>query len=228
MSKVALFNMAISSVGGGGNLASELDDRKEGELCRLWYKPARDMIFKQTYWPRIKQAKVLVLVRENDFADAWTEEDPPLPWRFSYTAPAGLLNIRYLFCTEEVHQRPEYEFDLGMSATGNRQIYTQVEKAGAVCSIVNDLPDSWEENLRIAVAMQLGAMIAPALSVEPRVITLVEQRAAAYKTMCQEQVANEEEHQVPQGVEILEARHGFDDLIRKGASTRRFYPEADS
>lgn len=228
MSKVAIFNMAISSTGGQAVLSSPDEDTIAAEQCRLWYVTARDFIFKKTYWPVIKKSARLVVVAENDFSDDWTEADPPLPWRFAYAAPNEMLNVQYLFSIKETNYPQRYQFDefeLGRHNNA-KVIFTQLEYAGAQYSMVNDNSGEWQENLRLAVAMQLGALIAPALGTKTSQIALIEQRMDKYVMDCHTQVANEAEIQFLQEPNAILDSRTDRSAYRLIGDKLIFYPEA--
>jgi hypothetical protein len=233
MSKLAIFNMAISSVGGRVILASDLDEGLEAEQCRLWYDTARDFIFNETYWPSIKTQTKLVLIQDREFGTDWTDADPPAPWRFTYAEPAGMLRIRYLFDAKDAPAQDQPyshpQFDHGILPAGQSVIYTNVENAAAAYTQLQENPGLWETSLRLAVSFQLAALIAPTLPTDIEYVSLVEKRRQMYVEKCREQQAQRAEHQTVEDTNrIIDARRGYTDDDRRYSIDWRPFPEAIS
>lgn len=212
MNKLAIFNMAIS-LAGGRRLAPSIDAATvEAEQCRLWYTIARDGVFRRAYWPSVRLTEGLAVIAENDFLDDWRAGDPPLPWRFSYAAPAGLLGARQIDGADGLTRRAPFTRErMVVADTLTEVILTDCEKAVLTYTKPTEDPAAWDEHLQLAVAHQLASHIVPALSGNASLASVAQSRANFFVTQALETQANAEEHPTPSLAEneILASRTGY-------------------
>lgn len=212
MDKLAIFNMAISLAGGRRQAASENALTVEAEQCRLWYNIARDGVFRRAYWPSIRLTQALGLLFENDFLDDWAQGDPPLPWRFAYAAPAGMLGARKIDGADgAVNSAPFAIEHMLISNVRTKVILTDAEKAILTYTKIVEDPASWDSHLQLAIAHQLASHIVPALSGNPALASQAQSRANFFVAQALETQANAEESPTPQLAEneILASRTGY-------------------
>lgn len=233
MSKLAIFNMAISSSGGRVILSSVDDLTHEAEQCRLWYPDASKFVFGKTYWPTLPSQATLALVNERDFGADWTSANAPQPWRYTYALPAGVVKVQSLFDAKQGQRQEPLNayprFEQGLMPNGSPVLFTNVENAVARFSRLVDNPALWEVELRLAVTWQLAAFIAPALGGEVNTLSQIEARRKLYIDMCVEQQALKHEQQMVQETNtIVDSRQGYPGWDEKGNPNWRPYPEASS
>ena len=212
MDKLAIFNMAISLAGGRRLLPSDSAVTVEGEQCRLWYVIARDSVFRRAYWPSIRLTEALAVAAENDFLDDWAAGDPPLPWRFAYGAPAGMLGARQIDSADYSATNMPFAIEyMTISATRTRVILTNCEFAVLTYTKAAEDPVAWDNHLQLAVAHQLASHIVPALSRDITLASQAQSRANFFVAQALETQANAEEHPAPHLVEnkILASRTGY-------------------
>ena len=212
MDKLAIFNMAVSLAGGRRLLPSDSANTVEGEQCRLWYVTARDSVFRRAYWPSIRLTEPLTMIAENDFLNDWVLGDPPLPWRFVYAAPAGMLGARQIDAANSSATKMPFAIEyMNVSATRTRVILTDCESALLTYTKVAEDPAVWDNHLQLAVAHQLASHIVPALSGNPALASQAQSRANFFVAQALETQANAEEHPAPHLAEneILASRTGY-------------------
>jgi len=95
-SEVQVYNLAVSAVGGTGNIASTQEESREAEVCRLWFGPVRDRVLRAAHWPCAKTFSRLAELAQNDGEDAWTELDPEPGYTYAFHCPSDMLIPRYI------------------------------------------------------------------------------------------------------------------------------------
>jgi len=212
MDKLAIFKMAVS-LAGGRRLPASIDAATvEAEQCRLWYIIARDSVFRRAYWPSIRLTDALSVVTENDFVDDWSVGDPPLPWRFAYLVPNGLLGARKVGSADgSVSDAPFALEYMQVNTVRTRVILTDCKGALLTYTKVNEDAALWDNHLQLAVAHQLAAHIVPALSGNAPLSSQAQSRANFFIAQALETQSNAEEHPVPYNEvnEILASRTGY-------------------
>jgi hypothetical protein len=208
MDQLAIYNMAISLVGGRKLLSTISDVLPETEQCNLWYAASRDYAFRMAYWPELRATATLSLVSQNDFADAWTSADPPLPWRFAYTRPANMFAMRYVLEAAAMNSQPNPKrWDFAQHDT---LILTNAEAAVGVYTVLRTDPAAWGPHLAQTVANVLASNIATALSGKLEIGNALLQRAQLIANTAMGVQANTDQQTLldPES-EILQARSGF-------------------
>lgn len=208
-----VYNAALTQAGGRRLLASIADNSVEAEMCRLWYEPSRDYVFRKAYWPSLRYTETLALSATNDFADAWQAGDPPLPWKYSYAAPAGMLSARYINSADvDSSGTPSVirgDFTLEIVG-GNRIIATNVENAVLTYTKAVADPGAWDNELLQAVIHQFAANITMPLSGQVNIRTTNLQIAQSYITMALENQANADHLRLTEPTSsIIESRSGY-------------------
>lgn len=169
MDDLAIFNMAIGACGGRMVLASTSDQSVEAYQCRLWYTLSRNWVFQRAYWPTTRVTEKLTLLATNDFQDDWTPADPPLPWKYAYQQPLGMISPRELVSaspsTSSLPSAPRNEFALS-TMNGTKIIATNVEFAVLSHNKAVDNPAEWDADLAMAVVYRLASDISSALSLD--------------------------------------------------------------
>lgn len=208
MNQLAIYNMAISLAGGRKLLSATTDVLPEAEQCNLWYEASRDYAFRMAYWPELRATATLSLVAQNDFADAWTPTDPPLPWKYSYTRPANMFAMRYVLEAAAMNSQPQpkrWDF-----AEHGALILTNAEAAVGIYTVLQTDPAAWGPHLVQTIANVLASNIATALSGKLEIGNALLQRAQLIANTAMGVQANTDQQTLldPQA-EILQARSGF-------------------
>jgi hypothetical protein len=213
MDVLGVYNGALTQAGGRRLLASIADVSAEAAICRLWYNSSRDYVFRKAYWPSLRHTEALALTATNDFADAWTSADPPLPWKYAYALPTGMLSARYINSadTDSVGTPNVINGDFTIEIMGGaRIIATNVENAILTYTKAVDDPALWDNELLQAVIHMFAANITMPLSGQPEIRNNNYQIAQTYITMALENQANADHQRLTEPAsEIVESRGGF-------------------
>jgi hypothetical protein len=150
-SVASLFNLALSAVGNNITVSDPDEQSPEGEMCRLWYEPARDFIFASANWDECKQFQRLALVSQQADDATWVDGLPQPGYLYAYQRPVDCVRPRFL---------SDYQpFTLGV-INENPVLYTNAETP-ILCysrSVAN--VSVWSVNLYMAVAYSLAAHMA--------------------------------------------------------------------
>ncbi len=96
MSKVDIFNKALSEVGADSLVSEENEQSREASLCRLWYDNARDSVLRAAPWPAATKYARLAMLSERDMDEDWQSSNPDPQFRYKFAAPADLLRPYHL------------------------------------------------------------------------------------------------------------------------------------
>lgn len=219
MDILAVYNAALTQAGGRRLLSSTSDVSVEAAQLRLWYLPSRDYVFRKAYWPTLRHTAALALVAENDFANAWTAADPPLPWRYAYAIPAGMIAARHINSAEVSSGGPSItDADFTFDRIGTtRVIATNCPGAVLTYTKATDNPAEWDNDLLQAVIFHLAANITMPLSGDPQIQRSNFQIAQQYITNALETQANADSQRLTEPLsEIIESRGGYLPAPRSG------------
>jgi hypothetical protein len=209
MNKLAIFNMAISLVGGGQTLASLDQKSQERDQCVLWWEPSRDWVFSYAFWPEVRRTAALALVAERDLESPWTSGDPSPHYRYSYALPLNFRRAREVLPPEvdEAYYRREPPIKFALT---EGKIHTNQKDAVLVYTATQEEPAEWPAPLAVAVAHKLAENISMALAVSPEVKREVAASALSHIQEAAVFGANSEANQLSDhDGEILHARAGY-------------------
>lgn len=94
--KLAVANMALSSIGARRLIASVDEKSREAELVRTFYDLARDDVFALTHWPSLKKSARLALASTG--SSPWDNTMPGQRWKYAYVLPDDYVLPRVLTC----------------------------------------------------------------------------------------------------------------------------------
>lgn len=86
VSKVNIWNMALSGVGDAGEVTDPAEASRQANLCRLHYDNALDAALEVTDWPFARRRARLALITFDDTAE----------WPYRYALPADCVAARYI------------------------------------------------------------------------------------------------------------------------------------
>lgn len=221
LDKLEIFNLAISLVGGQTPIQNINDKRPEAGACRTWYKPSRLLVLNEAFWPSVRRTVILTQIAENDFADAWQDGDPPLPWRFAYELPDDFITGRYVYNAADISgdvglgdvggdpNKNEFTIEY-FPTTSERVLVTNTENA--VLTYTADDQDTlkWDMNLVHAVAYELAANIALQLTGNVAVSEAMKGRKQQIVENMKLAQANEDHLSLTEPVsQIIQSRTGY-------------------
>lgn len=209
--EVHIYNMALNAVGTKDDVAFTTEESREAEVCRLWFGPVRDHVFRAAYWPSTKAFARLALLAERDDSVAWATGDPEPGFRFAYAQPADALRPRYLTTFGR--------FSTGIHQ-GQKAIVSQEEAVILAYTKAEDNVALWDVSLQFAVAHALAAFIAMPLHGKPSRAKKAEDTANGLITEARVVAANEEENQYDSIPDWIAAR-GYGGSV---AVSRFLYP----
>lgn len=214
MSKVEVFNLALSLCGVGRRLASPDSAGPEAEVCRLWYDRTRTFILKAAWWQCVLRTDRLALVAEAT-GSIWQPGLPPPRYRFAYAFPADYLYPRYL------HSGAAFEVT-------NLDDLTPVLVTNddePILAYSKDQPDDtfWDPGLMMAIVHGLAAFIARGLTGKPILGQSLLQAANEIILQARASAANVDNVQYQSLPDWLEARG----LAHDPVVTRYIHPYGD-
>lgn len=150
-SVVGIFNLACSAIGTRARIASPTEVSREAEVCADWYEVVRDRVFQMAPWPEASAVARLTLASSRDDTLDWTSTDPHPGYFYQYALPSDYLRPRYL--------SGYAQFQLGMGASNNMGLMTQVEEAVLFYTKRQEDPTKWSPQLYLAIAYILAGYI---------------------------------------------------------------------
>ena len=173
-SQVALYNLAISAVGGDYTISATNEESIPAEICELWYENVRQTVLRAAFWQTAKRhvrmtkaaARDSETGYDTDTAADWQTSDPEPGWAFSYTLPSNMLRARYLTDFSM--------FTLGWEEEGSHKILSanvggETADDAPILAYTIDVTDVtlWEPDLYQAIAYGLAGHIAMPLTGKP-------------------------------------------------------------
>lgn len=215
--KLDIFNLALSQVGGRADLESVDGPHPEAAKCRLWYDISREVVFERAYIPEVRRWAQLTLLAERDFNKDWVSTDPPPPYSYGYALPDDFLRARTLTTADRnIHphsflrwggENGEFEIHVA-EQLGRRWLVTHVKDAVLEYSAREDQPERWDASLVQAVAFSLASRLALPISGSPDLVGVMVEQTEFYINRALENQANADSQLLEdEDVAILRARH---------------------
>ena len=183
LSRLTLFNQAVSAAGGRSSIADPDENSREANLCRLWYGIVRDNVLQTGPWPSTTAHARLGVQEERDIAADWASTDPGPGWLYAYTAPADMLRPRFL------HSYCPFERQTFNGATA---IMANEENAILTYTKLVEEPFDWDNTLYMAVVFSLAAHITMELTKKMTLLDRLQQKATEQLLLGMTEVANEQ------------------------------------
>lgn len=207
-SKVDIFNMALSHIGGKTVLNAE-ENSAEALVCRTFYNTARDEVLSDGDWPFARKNATLALISENPTPD----------WLYSYGYPADCLRAlavpfgrevakyqyRYVRSFEYHHKIP-FEIYYGDTA---KEIYCNMSDARLIYTRrIENEEGRFPVEFVVALSYALAAFIAPRVvgAENYEIVQLMEQMAKIKVDRSVARRANQEQEAVTQDSGFTRAR----------------------
>lgn len=149
-SEVEVYNMAMSELGTFSSLVGTTDERREAELCNLWYPTARKRVLRTAPWSFALGYRRLALQATRDNDADWVVGDPSPGWLFSYGTPNDFLWPRFM---TDYRQFLFAGQTISTNSANPLLAYTRDE----------DNVSRWDVDFTRAVAFDLAAHCAPGL-----------------------------------------------------------------
>jgi len=197
-SKVDIYNMALSHLGVGSEVASTTEQSEEARACNRFYDVARQQTLRSSPWPFATKIAALGLV----------QEDPNEEWAYSYQYPSDCLRVRRILSgirNDAPENRIPYRIAYG---TAGAVLFTDREEAEIEYTV-----DVTEENRFSAdfvnmLSLLLAAFIAPRVTGgDPfRKGRECEQKFVAFAALSEANAINEEQSEIPPESSFIRGR----------------------
>jgi hypothetical protein len=213
-SKVEVWNLAVSAIGGRALISSETETGREADLCRLWYPLVRDVVLKAAPWPSASTRTRLALLATRDADEDWTTSDPAPGWVYAYSAPSDMLSPQHL----TTYARFNLE-----TYGSQKAIVTNTSEAILRYTKSTDNPNDWDTGLVKAISYALGAALALPLTGKRTLFADLKQVSEEAIMLARTDIANERDNHhemLPSWV----ATRGYEDLPYE---TRFVWPYED-
>lgn len=157
VSKLDIWNRALSACRAKGRLSSLTENSFEREVCEEWYDVVLGTVQEAVLWDSGRVTARLPLLAERDYEEDWQPGDPDTSYTFSYGLPENYLRARQL--SEGAN------FVTGFDDTRNRRnLSTNAENAILIYAKLNEDVTRWSEGQKLATIYGLAAQIAFPLS----------------------------------------------------------------
>lgn len=197
-SQVDIYNLALSHIGTGTEVASTGERSQHALACNRFYEMTRDAVLRDFPWPFAKRIAALALV----------EADPNEEWGYSYRYPTDSLKVRRILSgIRNDNRQSRVPYVIASDATGSL-IYTDTSEAEIEYTAKITDPETFFPDFVMALSFRLASYIAPRLTGgDP--FKLGERAVKFYAAeMAQAQVsaANEEQAEEDPDSELIRAR----------------------
>jgi len=153
-SKLDIYNMAISNLGMGKEVASVTDSSSERKACDRFYEEAKKSTLKAISWPFATAYFTLNLI----------EESPDNEWGFSYRYPVDCLSVRRVLSgnrNDTKGTRVPYKI---LKDSAGKLIYTDRIDAEVEYTQNLDDPSYFSSEFVLALSFRLAGYIAPRIT----------------------------------------------------------------
>lgn len=149
--EVAIFNLALEGAGTRSDVAATTEKSREAEVCRLWYPICRDLVLHAANWNNVKDYARLAPLRTRGDTTQWDGSIDPAPgYLYTHSCPSNMLRPQYLTTYEQ--------FESG-TIGNSRVIHSQNASPVLVFTKNDSIPQMWEHDLFVTIAMTLSAFI---------------------------------------------------------------------
>lgn len=208
--------MALTHCGSEELVSLPTENSRAAEICNLWYDDVRDYIFRAAFWPSVKGNARLAVLGERDETVDWTAADPDPPWRFAYGVPTDFIAPRFLTNYDR--------FELSTTFSAVKCIVTNTEEAILVYTRRIDIPNVWDQALKMAIIHALAAQITMPLTGKTDRYRINVEAANSYIDGARVMAANTNENQFDSLPDWITARGTVDTSSR----IRFIYPYGPS
>lgn len=153
-----IYNLALSACGSEG-MADVDEASREGDLVRLHYPHARDLILSAAPWPSVRKHARLAALAED--SDTWVNTGPAPGYTNSFSVPNDLQHPYHLV------SYGRFDYSLG---TSGRQISCNEVAPILVYNSNNTTVAQWELGLVDAVIAMLAMRISRALTGQASIV----------------------------------------------------------
>lgn len=210
-SVVEIWNMALSAAGSRGSVATDTENSREANLCRLWYDLVRDVVQKSASWPSTKTYAKLTVLASRTQGDDWDAADPAPKWSYAYTLPTDMLQPVYLTNFAR--------FELALQGS-TPALMTNQKDAVLHYLIRQSTVANWDTSLTSAIVHALAAKIAVPLGSSAAQYDRLKQEAEGIILSSQTDIANEQTDTWERLPDFIQDR-GYDQIP---SNTKYMYP----
>lgn len=153
-SVIGIYNMALSHLGVGKEVADVEEDSEEAAALNRFYEQARDEMLRAFPWPFATKIAALALV----------EEDPNDEWSFSYSVPSDCLALRRILSGSRNDSRQDRVPYREAYGTAGAVIFTDMEDAELEYTVRVSDAGRFAPDFAQALACLLASYVAPRLT----------------------------------------------------------------
>lgn len=213
-SEIALYNLALDTVGSRHRVSLPSEQSREAETCNLWYPNIRDQVLASAPWPEATKMERLALLAEQDADgdESWASGDPRPDLANTYALPSDFLHPQYT---------TNYaRFTIQSYGSENKALMMAGETPILVYTFRQTKVSVWSPLLQGAVVAALAARICiPMTGKTSRAKLLIEEANAAIM-QAREVSANYADERIESNPDWI-AMRGYSGST---AQTRFFYP----
>ena len=151
---VELYNMSISHLGIGQEVATETERSQEAKACQRFWDVCRQATLRDFKWPFARKVATLALIEEN----------PNDNWSYSYRYPTDCVGgERIVNGSRNEDRQSLVTFDIGKDDAG---LTVLTDQSNAVLEYTMDVSDltTWPPDAILAASFRLASLICPRLT----------------------------------------------------------------
>lgn len=211
---VALYNLALDSIGARATIALPTEESREAEACRLWFPNIRDQVLASAAWPEATKMERLATLKTQDADEdgVWASLDPRPDLTYSYACPSDMLRPQ---CLTDFSR-----FAVQSYGDENKALMTNATSPILIYTFRHTKVSQWSSELQMAIMYGLAASICTSLTGKPSRAKDLFEKANNRIIAARESAANMNDEQFESLPEWITAR-GYSG----GTSTLRYvYP----
>lgn len=208
---IALYNLALDTVGARNNISLPTEQSREAEACNRWFPNIRDQVLASAPWPEATKMERLALLSLQD-DDTWVQGEPRPDLLNSYALPTDCLRPQYLSNFGK--------FAIQSASAENRALMTSQTSPILIYTFRQVLVSMWSQELQMAIMYGLAASICVPLTGKTARAKLLLEQANQHIMAARESAANTNDERLDSLPDWIAAR-GYTDV---SSQTRFFYP----
>ncbi len=154
MSQISIYNLALSHLGIGQEVAIVTERTQEAQTLTRFYEPTRDAVLRAFLWPFATKIVTLGLV----------ETDPNDEWGYSYRYPSDCLVLRRFLSGIRNDNRQSRVPSKIASDDSGKLIYCDIPDAQIEYTARISNTALFDADFELALALRLAAACAPRLT----------------------------------------------------------------